>query len=775
MGLEGWAGGTPECAGWRPGAGRAGLGLADMAEESGIDRATLTAGDRGAHDPLEAYRLMYLSRRLDDREIILKRRNQIYFQVSAAGHEAVQTAAGLLLRPGTDWCYPYYRDRALCLALGVSPLDMLLQAVGSSADQASGGRQMPSHWSSPALNIVSASSPTGTQFLQAVGCAHASRLMGAGGKGASVSGGAGGSVSDGAGERDDAVVLVCSGDGATSEGEFWEALNAACLERLPVVFLIEDNEYAISVPIEAQTAGGAISKLAASFPDLAVEEVDGLDYFASRRGVERAIGHCRSGRGPALVHAHTIRLYAHSLSDNESLYKPPEELAREVERDPLRRFADQLVEQGFADEHAIFTMHHDVDIEVHQAVESALAADQPAVTRPVPGQAPLDQPGQDQRGQNQAAEPAQNSITKYLYSPLADPASEEFDSAPRFQGDPKTMVDLINLCLKDEMRRNPRMVVFGEDVADCTRAEHLDRVKGKGGVFKVTAGLQREFGSERVFNSPLAEAAIAGRAIGMATRGLKPVVEIQFFDYIWPAMMQIRNELATLRWRSHNGFRCPVVIRAPIGGYLGGGGIYHSQSGEVLFTHIPGLRVVFPSNAADANGLLRTAIRCDDPVLFLEHKKLYRETYNRNPYPGPDYMIPFGCARKVREGSGLTVVTYGALVQRSMRAAKQVEARTGQSIEILDLRTLSPYDWKAIAASVRKTSRALVVHEDCLSFGYGAEIAARIGGELFDCLDAPVGRVGAMDVWVAYNPKIENEILPQVGDLEREMERVLWY
>jgi len=707
-----------------------------MAAEGSLLPEILSPGGLAVEDLLHAYRIMYLSRRMDDREIILKRRNQIYFQVSAAGHEAIQTAAGMLLRPGSDWFYPYYRDRALCLALGVTPLDMLLQAVGAGSDRASGGRQMPSHWSNPELHIVSASSPTGTQFLQAVGCAHAGRLQAAP---------EGAPAPDFPPEQE--VVLVCSGDGATSEGEFWEALNAACLERLPVLFLVEDNGYAISVPVEAQTAGGNLSTVVKGFPHLAVEEVDGLDFLASYKALQEAILHCRSGRGPALVHAHTIRPYAHSLSDDETLYKTPEERGSEAARDPIASFGRLLEEQGVVDEHHILTIHQEVDLAIQQALEAAL----------------------------RAAPPPAGAATKFLYSPTVDPASDDFRTLPHFKGEPKTMVDLINRCLRDEMRRDDRMVVFGEDVADCTREENLQLVKGKGGVFKVTAGLQRDFGKQRVFNSPLAEAAIVGRAIGMATRGLKPVVEIQFFDYIWPAMMQIRDELATLRWRSYNGFQAPLVIRVPIGGYLGGGAVYHSQSGEVLFTHIPGLRVVFPSNALDASGLLRTAIRCDDPVLFLEHKKLYRETYNRSPYPGPDYMIPFGSAQRVSEGADLTVVTYGALVHRSLQAATRVQNEHAVSIEILDLRTLNPFDWDSIAASVSKTNRVIVVHEDCLSFGFGAEISARIADQLFDRLDAPVGRVGALDTWVAYNPELEREILPQVEDIEREMARILRY
>ncbi len=674
---------------------------------------------------IQAYRHMYLSRRIDDREVLLKRQNRIYFQVSGAGHEAIQVAAGMAIAPGRDWVYPYYRDRALCLTLGMTAEAMLLQAVGAGSDPSSGGRQMPSQWSSPELHIVSSSSPTGTQYLQAAGCAQACRMLDAALR---------------------EIVLVTSGEGATSEGEFWEALNIACLEKLPLIFLIEDNGYAISVPIEEQTAGGSITKLAAGCPDLLTLDTDGTDLLASIDTMRRAVAYTRAGEGPALVRAACIRPYSHSLSDDEKLYRTEAERLAEAARDPLARFSDWLVSEGLLDRHRLQLLAHEVDEELQLATDVAL----------------------------RAAPPVSGTALRFLYSERVDPTGPAFDSAPRLAGDHRTMVDEINLTIDEEMARDPRVIVFGEDVADCGRLENLSLVKGKGGVFKATQGLQRRHGQERCFNTPIAEAAIAGRAIGMATRGLKPVAEIQFFDYIWPAMMQIRDEMATLRWRSNNGFACPLVLRVPIGGYLTGGAIYHSQCGESIFTHIPGLRVVMPSNALDACGLLRTAIRCEDPVLFLEHKKLYREAYNRAPHPGPDYMIPFGQARVVKTGASLTIVTYGATVQKSLQAALELERRMPHvSIEILDLRSLAPYDWTAISESVARTSRAMVVHEDTRSFGYGAEIAARIASELFDRIDAPVGRVGALDTWVGYAPTLEDEILPQTATITTEAERLL--
>ncbi|HUG40740.1 MAG TPA: dehydrogenase E1 component subunit alpha/beta [Longimicrobiales bacterium] len=706
-------------------------------ESSGNGRVKADA--LGTETLVGLYRTMFAARRTDDREIQLKRQNKIFFQISGAGHEAIQVAIAHHLRPGKDWFYLYYRDRALSQALGMTPYEHLLQAVGAESDPSSGGRQMPSHWGHRELRIVSTSSPTGTQYLQGVGTAEGAWRAG--------------QLED---MRDaieafevDEVVLVTTGEGQTSEGEFWEALNTATNLKLPVVFLVEDNGYAISVPVEVNTPGGKISEVVKGFPGLYIEEVDGCDVLASIDAAGRAVDYCRQRKGPALLHAHVIRPYSHSMSDDERMYRTAKERERDAVRDPLVTYRKWLIDEGHASEEEVAALEAEVNAALQEATDRA-----------------LEQP-----------QPAPETALKHLYSEEVDPTSSEFDTegSPAFEGDETTMVDLLNACMRDEMARDPRIVLFGEDVADASREDALDECKGKGGVFKVTWGLQQKYGGVRVFNSPLAEANIVGRAIGMAVRGLKPVVEIQFFDYIWPAFMQIRNELATMRYRSGGNWKSPVVIRVTYGGYLKGGAIYHSQTGETLFTHSPGLRVIMPSNAVDANGLLRTAIRADDPVIFLEHKHLYRQVYNKGRYPGPDFMIPFGKAKVVREGADLTVVTCGALVKRSLDAARMAEDQEGISVEVIDLRSLSPLDMDTIVASVKKTNKVIVAYEDSLSWGIGSEIAARVADETFEWLDGPVKRVASLDTWVAYAPQLEAAILPDVEDVLKAVRELAAY
>ena len=706
---------------------------------NGDRRATATPADTQGLDRdalVDVYRCMLRSRKLDDKEIQLKNQSRAFFQISGAGHEAILVAAGLTLRPGYDWFHAYYRDRALCLQLGVTPLEMLLASVGSKNDLSNGGRQMPSHWGNKALNIIAGSSATTTQLLHALGAAEAGLIYD---RVAAIP------------DRDrrfheDEIVYTSLGEGSTSEGEFWEAVTTACTRRAPVLFLVEDNGYAISVPVDIETPGGDISRLVRAFPGLHVDSIDGTDFFESLRAMRNAAEYVRARKGPALVHARVIRPYSHSHTDDEKLYKPAAEREAEARRDPIVKFAAFLRTQHLADDAELAAMAAEIDRELDEAAQEAITAPRSP----------------------------KETANLYVFSPDVDPTSAAFETPAQPEGKADTMVAAINRTLKDEMARDPHIVVFGEDVADASHADALKEVPGKGGVFKATHGLQRLYGADRVFNTPIAEAGIIGRGVGMATRGLKPVVEIQFFDYIWPAMMQLRNEMSMLRYRSANHFSCPMVVRVPIGGYLRGGGPYHSQSGESIFAHCPGIRIAYPSSAVDAAGLLRTAIRCDDPVMFLEHKHLYRQTYNKGEYPGRDFMIPFGKASLKRDGTDALVITWGALVQRSLVAAHQAEKHDIHAA-VLDLRTIAPYDWDQIATLVKRTNRVIVAHEDQMTCGFGAELAARIGGELFEYLDAPVRRVAALDTPVAYCPDLEEEILPQTSDILAVLTEITQY
>jgi 2-oxoisovalerate dehydrogenase E1 component len=686
-------------------------------------------------EALDDFRLALVSRFCDDREIALRQQNRAFFQISGAGHEALLLGLARSLRAGYDWFFPYYRDRALALALGVTPLEMLMQAVGAAADPASGGRQMPCHWGSARLNIVSQTSVTASQCLPAVGCAEAARYIGRR------------PHLPGCTAHGDEVTYVSLGEGATSEGEFWESLNTATRLHLPVLFVVADNGYAISVRSTDQHPA-PISEMVRGIRGLHVVNMDGCDYFEVRSKGANAIAHVRAGAGPCLVHALVTRPYSHSLSDDQKKYRAAEELDDERERDPITLLEQRLLAAGALTAETAEQMRAEAKETVRAAAEAALALPRPA--------------------------PA--SVTDHVFGPMpvqADPG-EPVAKAAEDGVDPAvvTFGEAIRLTLHEQMARDERIRVFGEDVADAD-PHVIDEVPGKGGVFGITFGLQRAFGDARCFNTPLAEANIIGRAVGQAMRGLRPCAEIQFFDYVWPAMNQLRSEAATTRWRSNGAFTCPMVVRIPIGGYLQGGALYHSQSGESIFAHTPGLLIAFPSRARDAAGLLRTAFHCDDPVLFLEHKHLYRQGYNRDPMPPDDWMLPFGKGAYISRGDRATVVTWGATVHRAQLAVKELGDDAG--IEIIDLRTIVPWDREIVAESVRKTGRVLVLHEDTLTCGFGAEIAAFVADECFEHLDAPVWRLAATDVFCAYEPALESAILPQVGDIERDLRALLAY
>jgi 2-oxoisovalerate dehydrogenase E1 component len=675
---------------------------------------------------LEDYRNALISRCLDDREITLQKQSRVFFQISGAGHEALLLALARSLRPGYDWFWPYYRDRSLMLALGVTPTEILLEAVGSSEDPASGGRQMPCHWGHRALHVVTQSSATGSQCIPAVGCAEATRYV----QGRNL---------PGTEAHGDEITYVSLGEGATSEGEFWESLNTACRLHLPVLYVVADNGYAISVRAEDQSPA-PISEMVKGFRGLAITRLDGRDYFEVRSVGARAIARVRAAEGPGLIHARVTRPYSHSAADTQSKYRPKDELADEAEHDPITTFEHELILGRVLTPEDVERLRTEAREVVATAAKEALAA----------------------------ARPRPESVLEHVFvlPPIPTPPD------PPDTGEVVAFGEAIRRTLHEVMAMDERVRVFGEDVADAPE-EVLEEVEGKGGVFGTTHGLQREFGIARCYNTPLAEANIVGRAVGQAVRGLRPCPEVQFFDYIWPAMTQIKTEAATIRWRSNGAWNCPLVLRVPIGGYLTGGAIWHSQCGESIFTHVPGLIVMFPSRARDAAGLLRAAFRCEDPVLFLEHKHLLRQPYTRDPFPPPDYVIPLGSAAVAQPGTDLTIVTYGATVQKSKKAAAALAEQDGASVEVIDLRCLVPWDRDRVAESVAKTSRALVVHEDIRTSGFGAEVAAWIAEECFADLDAPVGRIGALDCHVAYEPTLEDAILPQVDDIAARARELL--
>jgi len=704
-----------------------------MAEtkQPGVARSQYRGSRNGSRDPLgtfpreellEDFRIACLSRALDDREILLQKQSRVFFQISGAGHEVLLLALARSLRPAYDWFFPYYRDRALVLALGVTPRDLLLQAVGSAEDPASGGRQMPCHFGNASLNIITQSSPTGSQCLAAVGCAEAGRYI------------ARHPRLDGACAQGDEITYVSLGEGATSEGEFWESLNTACRLHLPVLYVVADNGYAISVRA-ADQAPAPVSELVRGFRGLAVTKMDGWDYASCRTKGARAIARVRAGEGPGLLHARVTRPYSHSSADSQAKYRDAVELAEEAAHDPIDTFERALVANKLISEAEAANLRLEAREIVAHAADEALAAARP--------------------------DPATVTTNVVRLPVIAEP---EADPAPMDPGAPPVvMAEAIRLTLHELLEADERIRVFGEDIADADD-EVLDRVEGKGGVFGVTRGLQRRFGSARIYNTPLAESNIVGRGVGQALRGLRPCTEIQFFDYIWPAMHQLRSEAATIRWRSNGAFACPLVVRVAIGGYLTGGAIWHSQSGESIFAHTPGLLIAFPSRSRDAVGLLRSAFRAEDPVLFLEHKHLYRQHYAADPLPHAGFLLPFGRGAIVRGGRDLTIVTWGATVHKSVEAAEEL-ARDGCSVEVVDLRTIAPWDRDLVCESVERTSRLLVVHEDMLTAGFGAEVSAWVTEHCFWSLDAPVSRVTAKDTFVAYEPSLENAILPQVADI----------
>ena len=655
---------------------------------------------------LDVFRKMALSRRLDEKMLILLRQGKSFFHIGASGHEAAQLAAAVLIRPGEDWSYPYYRDGAYCIGLGMTAREQLLCFLSRADDPNSGGRQMPQHYGHKDLRIVSQSSPTGTQFLQAVGTAIARKM-----------------------EKTKDVVYVSSGEGTTSQGDFHEALNWASNAKAPVIFHIQDNEYAISTHKSEQTAD-SVYTMTAGFKNLSRYDVDGTNFFETNLAFKQAVERARRGKGPSLIVSNVVRLLPHSSSDDQRKYRTPKALEEDRKRDPLTILEDQCIREKLISAKEIEKIRTEVKAQVDADTEWAEGQEHPD------GDTALD----------------------HIYSgdmPMNEPS---FDAV----ADKVVIVDAINHALKEEMARNDKMVIYGQDIADP-----------KGGVFTATKGLSDEFGIDRVFNSPLAESSIVGTAVGMAVAGYKPVVEIQFGDYIWTAMMQLRNEVSTLRYRSNNAWKCPLVVRVPVGGYIHGA-LYHSQSIDGYFIHMPGIYLAYPSNAADAKGLLKTACRMDDPVIYMEHKGLYRQGYAATEEPGEDYALPFGKGRIVCQGNELTIVTWGAMVQKSIEGIKSLALADGV-VEIIDLRTLNPLDLDMIEASLEKTGKVLVIYEDNLTNGPGAEISALIADRFFEFLDGPVRRVAAKDSPVPFNWFLEEKILPQTEDVSIAIQELLEY
>jgi 2-oxoisovalerate dehydrogenase E1 component len=647
---------------------------------------------------LDILKMMIRSRIIDNKAMRLLKQGKTFFHIAAEGHEAVQMAIGLHLDPKKDWLFPYYRDLGTVLMAGLTPEEVFLGTFAKATDPASGGRQLPVHWGMINAQIPSQSSPTGSQFLQAVGTALASRRKG---------------IKN--------VSYVSSGEGTTSQGEFHEAVNWASREKLPVLFVIQNNRYAISVPVEHQTAGkdGSVAEMMGGFYSLYRRRIDGTDFFESYSELKEAIDHIKSGKGPALIEANVVRLQSHSSSDDQRKYRDHSELEKDKQDDPIEKFVTRLKKEGVLNDNDYQKIRKEINEEIDEAADRAF----------------------------KAADPDPKDAARYVYDESGLKESLDYEkNSPT--GEKIVMVDAINHGLHEEMKKNKDMYIFGEDIADM-----------KGGVFTATKGLSTNFGDERVFNSPLAEASILGVANGMALAGLKPVVEIQFGDYIWPAFMQMKNETASMRYRSNNAWSTAVVVRVAVGGYIHGG-LCHSQNIESIYAHVPGIYIAYPSNAADAKGLLKTACRINDPVLFCEHKGLYRQSSAISPEPGDDYLLPFGKAKVVKEGNDITVVSYGVSMWDSVLAAKKLEEEFGYSVEVIDIRTIIPLDEETIFRSVKKTNKAIVIHEDTFTGGFGAEIAARVADNCFQYLDGPVKRIAAKDTHIPYAPILENAVLP---------------